>query len=100
MPPIPRAAPFPDGSLPTNVFDPVLGRNVRTVGTAAAVNHFGPVGPNILPVQPAVQPRASRPVAEADSARGPSLQPREVKLEKPMTFDGQKKNLHNFLYVM
>ena len=34
------------------------------------------------------------------SARVPSLVPKEVKVDKPLTFNGDKKKLQNFLFVM
>ena len=33
-------------------------------------------------------------------SRGPTLQPREVKLDKPLTFRGRRKELQNFVFVM
>jgi hypothetical protein len=44
-------------------------------------------------------PPPPRAIAESSQPR-PSLRPREVKLEKPMTFGGKKKDLANFLFVM
>ena len=39
------------------------------------------------------------PVYESAHPR-PSLQPKEVRLEKPLTFSGKKKELANFIFVM
>lgn len=35
-----------------------------------------------------------------DYTRSPSLVPKEVKLDKPLTFSGRKDKLQNFVYVM
>ncbi len=43
------------------------------------------------------------PVAEtagSPGARMPSLVPKEVKLDKPLTFNGNKRHLQNFIFVM
>ncbi len=53
------------------------------------------------PTAPYAQaPTYAFPVAEATSSTRPSLRPREVKLERPMTFSGRRKDLPNFLFVM
>ena len=41
-----------------------------------------------------------RAVGEAGDLRTPSLVPKEVKIDKPLTFNGDKKKLQNFLFVM
>lgn len=39
-------------------------------------------------------------LGESGNYGGPSLVPKEVKLDKPLTFDGTKRKLQNFVFVM
>lgn len=69
-------------------------QNPQTYRGMTPANPANPVNPvNPVPFQ-------SRPIGEALTGQGPTLVPREVKLEKPLTFSGKRSELQNFMYVM
>ncbi len=55
----------------------------------------------LSPVRPSVpQFNVPRALGEAGTVQRPNLVPKEVKLDKPPTFDGNKRKLENFVFVM